>query len=123
MKARLAQPAGLSLPMSVRSGSKETGTAVPDPRSPSPVLAPSALHGHNRSVKPQPTDRARWALPLFVVLITVVAFLPVLDAGFVNWDDDRNFTDNLRYRGLGAEQLSWMWTTLPPRSLRPAVRG
>jgi tetratricopeptide (TPR) repeat protein len=29
----------------------------------------------------------------------------------VTWDDDRNFLDNLRYRGLDAEHLHWMWTT------------
>ncbi|MCC7194949.1 MAG: tetratricopeptide repeat protein [Gemmatimonadaceae bacterium] len=43
--------------------------------------------------------------------MTAVAFLPALDAGFVNWDDDRNFLDNPSYRGLGPAQLRWMWTT------------
>ncbi len=62
-------------------------------------------------MKPQPPDRAHWAVPLFVALITVVAFLPALDAGFVSWDDDKNFIYNLDYRGLGEDQLTWMWTT------------
>jgi tetratricopeptide (TPR) repeat protein len=47
-----------------------------------------------------------------VVTVTVLAFLPVLDAGFLNWDDDANLVDNPRYRGLGPEQLRWMFTTL-----------
>jgi len=52
-----------------------------------------------------------WAIPLTIALVTVVAFLPVLRNGFVSWDDDRNFTENPHFRGLGIEQLRWMWTT------------
>jgi len=50
-------------------------------------------------------------IPLFVALFTFIAFLPALRATFVTWDDDRNFLDNLAYRGLGWPQLRWMWTT------------
>jgi protein O-mannosyl-transferase len=46
-----------------------------------------------------------------VVLVTIVAFLPVLRADFVSWDDNRNFLGNPDYRGLGVQQLRWMWTT------------
>ena len=53
----------------------------------------------------------RWCVPLFVALITFVAFLPALRAGFVSWDDDKNFLANPYYRGLGLAQLGWMWTT------------
>jgi protein O-mannosyl-transferase len=35
----------------------------------------------------------------------------VLGADFVAWDDNRNFLGNPDYRGLGLEQLRWMWTT------------
>ena len=48
---------------------------------------------------------------MFVALATAVAFAPVLGAGFVAWDDDKNFLENTHYRGLGPAQLSWMWTT------------
>jgi tetratricopeptide (TPR) repeat protein len=41
----------------------------------------------------------------------VVAFLPALGAGFVTWDDNRNFLDNAAWRGLGPTELRWMWTT------------
>jgi len=60
------------------------------------------------------TARARWAAwvaPFCVGMVTFLAFLPTLRNGFVSWDDDRNFLANPHYRGLGLEQLSWMWTT------------
>ncbi len=41
----------------------------------------------------------------------MLAFLPVLSAGFVNWDDDVNLVDNSAWRGFGFEQLRWMATT------------
>ena len=46
-----------------------------------------------------------------VVVLTLAAFLGVLQNGFVNWDDPANFLDNPRYRGLGVSQLTWMFTT------------
>src|SRR4051812_27398787 len=46
-----------------------------------------------------------------VGLSTFAAFLPALQSDFVTWDDDRNFTSNFHYRGLGLQQLHWMWTT------------
>src|SRR6266567_5997616 len=52
-----------------------------------------------------------WAIPAAVALATVAAFLPVLRNGFVVWDDARNFVENPHFRGLGLEQLRWMWTT------------
>ena len=57
----------------------------------------------------------RWishlAVPVLLALVSFVVFLPALEAGFVNWDDDQNFLDNPNYRGLGAAQLRWMFTT------------
>jgi tetratricopeptide (TPR) repeat protein len=46
-----------------------------------------------------------------VALTAFVAFLPALSAGFVTWDDNRNFLDNPAYRGLDASHLRWMWTS------------
>ena len=51
------------------------------------------------------------AVPVLVAVVTVVAYLPALQAGFVTWDDNRNFLDNPAWRGLGRSQLEWMWTT------------
>ena len=48
---------------------------------------------------------------LLVVCVTLLAFLPALRGGFVTWDDDWNFLNNLNYRGLGPGQLRWMFTT------------
>ena len=62
----------------------------------------------NRARGKQP---AVWLAPLLVAIITFVVFLPALRAGFVTWDDDRNFLSNPHYRGLGIAQLRWMWTT------------
>jgi tetratricopeptide (TPR) repeat protein len=52
-----------------------------------------------------------WAMPIVVAVVTITAFLPVLRNGFVSWDDDRNFVENPNFRGLGLDQLRWMWTT------------
>ncbi|HWM75927.1 MAG TPA: hypothetical protein VNS56_00005, partial [Methylomirabilota bacterium] len=55
---------------------------------------------------------SRWLPPVVVIALTLVAFLPVLDNGFIpNWDDRTNFLDNPHYRGLGSAQLRWMFTT------------
>jgi tetratricopeptide (TPR) repeat protein len=45
------------------------------------------------------------------VAATFLAFLPVLDAGFLSWDDETNLVDNPHYRGLGWTQLRWMFTS------------
>ena len=50
-------------------------------------------------------------LLLLVVAAAFVAFLPTLEAGFVNWDDDVNLTNNANFRGLGWANLRWMLTT------------
>ncbi|MCZ6563772.1 MAG: tetratricopeptide repeat protein [Deltaproteobacteria bacterium] len=52
---------------------------------------------------------ARWLVPVIGVLLIGAAFLPALQNGFV-WDDDRNFLLNPHYRGLGLDELRWMFT-------------
>lgn len=54
--------------------------------------------------------RLQRTLPLLIGLLAFVAFLPALDAGFVDWDDNVNFLDNSGYRGLGPRELKWMFT-------------
>ncbi|HET9300037.1 MAG TPA: tetratricopeptide repeat protein [Candidatus Polarisedimenticolaceae bacterium] len=49
--------------------------------------------------------------PALVGLAALAVFLPSLQNGFVDWDDAKNLLDNLAYRGLGPDQLRWMWTT------------
>jgi Flp pilus assembly protein TadD len=53
---------------------------------------------------------AAWAVPVGIALFTAAVFLPVLRAGFVDWDDPINFLENPYYRGLGWRQLRWMLT-------------
>ena len=52
-----------------------------------------------------------WLAPLFVAICTFVAFIPTLSNTWMTWDDDRNFVDNIQYRGFDASHLHWMWTT------------
>ena len=52
-----------------------------------------------------------WLPAIFVAAVTLVAFLPILRNGFVEWDDYENLISNAHYRGLGWPQLSWMFTT------------
>jgi len=55
-------------------------------------------------------SRLRKLMPLIVAAITIAAFIPSLKGEFVNWDDDTNFLNNVKYRGLGPENLRWMFT-------------
>lgn len=47
-----------------------------------------------------------------VATATLIAFLPVLRAGWLNWDDAINFVDNAHYRGLSGGHIRWMFTSL-----------
>jgi tetratricopeptide (TPR) repeat protein len=62
-------------------------------------------------LEPVPTwDQRIWLVAVALVLVVVAAFLPVLENGFVNWDDSGNFLDNPHFRGLGGAQVKWAWT-------------
>jgi tetratricopeptide (TPR) repeat protein len=54
---------------------------------------------------------SRWLLPAIIFLLTAAAFLPTLQNGFVDWDDGAALVENPHYRGLGWEQLRWMFTS------------
>jgi len=54
---------------------------------------------------------ARWLLPVAVILAAFVVFLPALENGFVELDDDSNFLNNPNYRGLAWDNLRWMFAT------------
>jgi len=49
--------------------------------------------------------------PALVGLATLLVFLPALGNQFVNWDDDLNLVSNPHFRGLGWDQLRWMFTS------------
>ena len=61
----------------------------------------------------------RLGIPVLVFLLTILVFLPTLQNGFVNWDDESFLVGNLHYRGLGGEQIRWMFTTCYLSSCMP----
>jgi len=58
-----------------------------------------------------PWQRYRFLFPIAAAVLTFAAFLPALQSDFLNWDDTTNFLRNNDYRGLGWDQLKWMWTS------------
>ena len=46
-----------------------------------------------------------------IAILAWFAFLPVLNNGWVDWDDDSNIFLNSELRGLGWTGLKWAWTT------------
>ena len=51
------------------------------------------------------------AIVLAIMLAVVAVFAIGLRNEFVRWDDHTNFVDNPYFRGLGRQQLAWMFTT------------
>jgi protein O-mannosyl-transferase len=70
---------------------------------PSPEPAPNAARTHLSALLPV-------LLGALLVAATLAAFWPCVHGGFVALDDDANFELNHRFRGLGSEQLRWMWS-------------
>jgi len=46
-----------------------------------------------------------------IAALVFAAFSPAFSAGFLYWDDDKNFLENPAWRGLSFEHLRWMATT------------
>lgn len=73
------------------------------------------LHAVKRHPPPAATSPlppiVRLGIPALIVLLVVLCFHPVLDNGFVTFDDDATLTENLHYRGLSLSHLAWMFTT------------
>ncbi|MCH7700357.1 MAG: tetratricopeptide repeat protein [Planctomycetes bacterium] len=54
----------------------------------------------------------RWAYGaalMVIAAVIVAAFWPVTQAQFLNWDDPQTVVDNPFIRGIGIEQLTWMF--------------
>lgn len=66
----------------------------------------SAEHPGGRSA----TALHHAAAVALIVAATIIAFIPTVNNEFVAWDDDLNLTQNPAFRGLGPEQLHWMFT-------------
>jgi Flp pilus assembly protein TadD len=75
----------------------------------------SNIRAPNKSRRQAPFEPSarfwQWGIPILLVGLTVIAFYPALQNGFVNWDDDRNIVENPFYRGLHWTNIQWMFTT------------
>jgi tetratricopeptide (TPR) repeat protein len=70
-------------------------------------------------INSQPSRFGGLIIPVLVFIITVLAYLPTLQNGFVNWDDESFLVANPSYRGLGWKQIHWMFTTCYMSSCMP----
>jgi Tfp pilus assembly protein PilF len=70
------------------------------------------------TIAPRP-QLVYWLIPALVALTTFVVFLSTLQNGFVNWDDESFLVNNHNYRGLGWQQIRWMFTTCYLSSCMP----
>lgn len=57
-----------------------------------------------------PSSRRTWSI-LTVFALTLLVFRDVLECGFLNWDDEGNYVQNLHYRGWNAENLRWIFSS------------
>jgi hypothetical protein len=81
-----------------------------------PAKAATALHS---SPPPSPlpgeqatqasSERPFWILGAVVAVVTFAVFLPSVRNGWVNWDDADNFLGNSYFRGLGWDNLRWIF--------------
>ncbi|MFO0981349.1 MAG: hypothetical protein U1E76_06270 [Planctomycetota bacterium] len=63
-------------------------------------------------IPPAESRTGAWTLAFLLVAITVWAYLPVLDAGFVKIDDDKYVENNRHVRaGLSASSIEWALTS------------
>lgn len=52
-----------------------------------------------------------WISALVVFLVTWFVFQPALDGQWLSWDDDQLLLEREEWRGFGARNLGWMFTT------------
>ncbi len=100
--------------LSAQTGLAETKVAqileMENPEKASTIALPGFLQGRKGTL---------WACAIFLALIVVAFYLPVLKNDFVNWDDKDNITDNLRIRRLDWDSLGWMFTTFATGNWMP----
>jgi len=54
-----------------------------------------------------------------IFLIIFVVYTPVLENGFVNWDDDRCIYENIHIQSLDIQSLHWMFTAFHAGNWHP----
>jgi regulator of sirC expression with transglutaminase-like and TPR domain len=60
-----------------------------------------------------------WLVALFIALITVLVYLPALQNGFVNWDDDFYIYKNYHIQYINFAFFKWMFTTFHASNWHP----
>ena len=70
-------------------------------------------------IKSRPASLGGLVIPVLIFIITMLIYLPTLQNGFVNWDDESFLVANPSYRGLGWQQFRWMFTTCYLSSCMP----
>jgi len=73
----------------------------------SPKNAPPLLV----EAKTDANKRLLWTLALLPAIVTFLFYLPVLENGFVDWDDLNFITKNVNIRALNPASLVWMFTS------------
>jgi Tfp pilus assembly protein PilF len=73
----------------------------------------AAMPGQTDELPPADFEpgRGHWLYPLAAALLTFAVFLPALNNGFIEWDERPLLLGNHHYRGLGWDQIAWMFTT------------
>ncbi|MEW6251438.1 MAG: tetratricopeptide repeat protein [Planctomycetota bacterium] len=95
--------------MAKRSKTAPQRTAPPTER---PRGAAAVIESHAPHHPPRTGRTLRLALlSIAVGVVTFAVFLPALRNDFVAWDDPQALLNNPNFRGLGATQLKWMFTT------------
>ncbi len=77
---------------------------------PSPADAVGGFTPADQTRVPIPS-RWRYFAPVVLLILVVLTFMPALDAGIVDWDDDDLLIHNTRHRTVDAVNLRWMFTT------------
>ncbi|MEK6674981.1 MAG: tetratricopeptide repeat protein [Planctomycetota bacterium] len=87
---------------------------IPEAADVSTGAAQSALEPGSNSLQSAHHVTRRWVpiiIPIGLFLLVFVVFMPALDAGLVNWDDDRLLFSHTRHHSLTPENLAWMFST------------
>lgn len=59
---------------------------------------------------PRSGNRPVWVATFFVAFITFIVYLPALQNGFVNWDDNVNVYDNQYIKSIDFRFLKWVFS-------------
>lgn len=86
----------------------DTTTLIPPPSGESDPTPVVPIESTPRKVS---TSRLGFLAPAVLFVLIMLAFMPVLDAGLVDWDDDDLLIHETRYRTISYQSLQWMFTT------------